>query len=255
MCRRNPVRDRTGESRNPGQSSSSRSSASSTGLRRFEAARKPREERLQRRRQIELGHGSVDGRDLDRRDARQVARDLAPALALVGARDRSCCSFRSRRPAPRACRSPCLRAGHRRARPAAGARRRAAARSSPRRAVGQTAALPSGMQRPWPGSSGITSNVSRSCGCAPAANPNSVGSPSEISESRSRRRHRSDACRHGSAGRAGRCRPATSRACGRGRRPPGSPAASRRASPCCGASTRLPSSVVSKMPIPWTIAQ
>ena len=52
----------------------------------LDPARQPREERRQRRRQEDLRH-LLHHRHLDRRDRRQVARDLAPGLALVDARE------------------------------------------------------------------------------------------------------------------------------------------------------------------------
>ena len=50
-------------------------------------------------------------------------------------------------------------------------------------------------------------------------------------------------------------RRASARACARRSRPPRARAASRRGGPSCAASSVAPSSVVSKTPMPWTIAQ
>ena len=55
-----------------------------------EPARQVAEERQQRRWEVDVGHrisSNSNERDLDRRDGGEVARDLAPALALVGARE------------------------------------------------------------------------------------------------------------------------------------------------------------------------
>ena len=123
---------------------------------------------------------------------------------------------------------------------------RAAASSSRASCVRQTAAWPSGIVRPCPGSSGMTKNVSRSCGCTAAAKPNSVGSPSVISVQVRPPSSLTGACRRGSAGTSGRRRPASGRACGRRSRPPRARAASRRAGPRFRGVQVAPPSVVSK---------
>ena len=132
---------------------------------------------------------------------------------------------------------------------------RAAASVEPASCVRQTAAWPSGMQRPWPGSSGIDVEgvaVVRVRGGGEAElgrqalgdlRPRLPGVVAAMHADVVLLVH------------ALACRAATSRACARSSRPPGSRAASRRAGRGCAASTSAPSSVVSKMPRPWTIAQ
>ena len=97
--------------------------------------------------------------------------------------------------------------------------------------------------------------MSRSYGCVAAPKPNSLGSPSVISVHDSRRRRRCGACRRGSAGTCGCRRAASGRAGGRRSRSRRTRAASRLAGRGCAASSSCPSSVVSKKPTPWTIAQ
>ena len=198
-----------------------------------------------------VGHGYVEHRDLDRRDRGQVARDLAPALALVGAREHLA-GARAEVEAGHvvARRSPSPRAARRGARRCCGSpsveplpARAGVARAPDRRlAVGHAA-------RRGPGRAGSRRSVSRSCGCAAAAKPNSVGRPSVISVHDCAAVVAAVHADSGSAGTCGRGRPATSRACARRSRPPRARAASRRAGRGCAASTIAPSSVVSKMPI------
>ena len=99
----------------------------------------------------------VDDRDLDRRDRRAGSwRSRSSSRPRRRSRTPGRCSSRSRGRATRASRSPSPRGARRRTRPAVGQARVEPLPALPGVRVRQTAAWPSGIVRPWPGSSGIT---------------------------------------------------------------------------------------------------